>query len=315
MVQLAAYGPEGTIVAPRPPKRNSPPKKTTTAKKGPAVKSPFVGAESAPKENLGRFILIYGPPGEGKTSLAGQFEKPLFFTTYGEQGIHYLKKAGVVPADIPVIDLPAPWDESNIPSKKNHPGYDLLLSNLDIFVNGDHDRKTCVIDTLSGADTLALQTCASQQFGGDMASRSQEAWNHYANGPRKTAKAFWSRITEYGIAAAKAGKTVILLAHTATRPVVNLDGSDYDHHRPSTENSIWMETHKDLTDIVYLGRHLTFTTDPATKKKKVNSNSRFFGVENSTYYVAKNWINARGEVSCGKDAAETYAKLADKLKL
>lgn len=265
---------------------------------------------------LGRFMMFYGPPGEGKTSLAGQFEKPLFVTTSGEQGIHYLKKAGVVSTDIPVVTLDPPYDESEIVVGSPHPGWQRAIDILDLFIQEDHDRKTLVFDTTSGLDVLCMQTCAAVHFDGDMASRTQDSWNHYANGPRKAATAFWqSQFINRCVQAQAKGYTVILLAHSVTKTVNNLEGPDYEMYMPQLSNQIWSATSKDLTDLVFMGTRPSFVTDKQTKKKKVTGQEKFFGVESSTSYVAKNWHDVRGEFTAGESAAATYKVFSDSMKV
>lgn len=279
----------------------------------PAVSNPFATATSE-LPTLGRFVMIYAPPGGGKTSLAAQFPSPLFVITSGETGIHYLKKRGVADTNIPVITLDAPWDESNIPAGTPHPGWVKLIDTLGEFLNSDHQYQTLVLDTTSGADILCLQTCGSLDFGGDMVSRSQDSWNHYANGPRTAARTYWqSQLINLCTRIRDKGKNVILLAHEAQKPKTNFEGSDYEMVVPQLTNQLWQSTHKDLTDLLYMFDRPVLTLDKATKKPKITGKNRFIGVSNSTFYNAKNWHDVRGEFQVGETASDVWNAVKENL--
>ena len=75
-------------------------------------------------------VLLYGPPGVGKTTFAGNAPAPIFIQT--EDG------AGVVGADR------FPLAES----------YDAVEQQLGTLVKEDHDFKTLVIDSLDWLESL-----------------------------------------------------------------------------------------------------------------------------------------------------------------
>lgn len=259
--------------------------------------------------------MFYGPPGEGKTSLAAQFDAPLFVITSGEQGIYHLKKSGVASKDIPVVQLDPLYPEDSIPVGQGHPGWEKAIETLQVFCKGQHDRKTIVYDTTSGLEALCFQHCASKQFGGDMESRTQDTWNHYANGPRKAASAYWqAEFLNLCLECKMKGYNVILLAHSTSKTVTNLDGPDYEIYQPQLTNKVWDYTSKDLSDCMFLGKRMQFITDQKTKKRSVVGQERFIGVESSTWYVAKNWENRHDEIEAGSSPAESYTNLMSAMK-
>jgi len=258
--------------------------------------------------------MFYGNPGEGKTSLAAQFPAPLFVITSGEQGIYHLKKGGVVPADVPVLQLDPLYDEDQIPAGEGHTGWMKLISTLDIFASGKHDRKTLVIDTCSGLEPLCLQHCASIHFAGDMKSRDRGSWNDYHSGPRKAATAYWqAQFINTCLRAKMAGLDIIVLAHSTSREQKNLEGTDFEMTIPQLSKGFWELIQKDLSDVMFLGRHVNQMIDPKTKDKLVTSIDRFVGVCQSTWYTAKNWENRRDEIEAGNSPQETYKRLMEVL--
>ena len=291
---------------PRPPK----PPATVTA----VLDNPFGASTDIP--DVGSFMMIYAPPGEGKTSLAGQFDKPLFVITSGEQGIYHLKKSGVVSSDIPVVQLDPLYDEDNIPANTGHPGYFRLIEVLNTFVNGSHDRKTLVIDTASGLIALLMQHCASVHYDGDMKSRDRGSWNDYYAGPRKTATTYLqSSVIRLCLEAKMKGLNVVLLAHCKSKDQTNYEGKNYEMMQPEMDNTFWTVLQKDLSDILFLGKHHNVRIDEKTKDVRVSSVTRFVGVTSSEWYFAKNWENRREEIEAGSTPQETFSNMRKVMSL
>jgi len=275
----------------------------------PKLPNPFSDSSTAIPDE-GKFIMIYSPPGEGKTTLASQFPSPMFIITHGETGIHAAKRKGVADKDIPVIELPALYAQSEIPVGKGHPGWDMCVSNTERFAKGGHSFRTLVIDTTSGLEALCFQHCASLQFEGDMQSRAQDCWNHYANGPRKAAESYWQgEFLTACINAVGKGYNVVLLGHSALRLQANPNGPDYNVFSPELQNKIFIYTNKVLHHMWFMGRYQEFQTEKGTRKRTVVNSERFIGVQTETWYQAKNWDNIQDPIICGASAAETYTNL------
>lgn len=280
---------------------------TSKTSKIPTLGDPFAELISEPVKT-GKFLMFFSEPGGGKTSLAAQFPESLFVITSNEQGIRQLQERGIVNPKLPVIDLDPLYNEDEIPVGKGHPGWIKAVSIASMFAEGNHPYKTIVYDTTSGLEGLCLQHCASIQFNSDMQSRTQDSWNHYANGPRKAAQTYWeSQFLNKCVEATTKGLNVILLAHSAIKTVENPNGPDYEIIQPQLNNSTWSYTSKALQGVFFLGKKRTFTTDPKTKKISVSGLSRFIGVETSTWYTAKNWYNLHDEIPAGESPAQSYA--------
>lgn len=294
----------------------TPPISSTPAKPLPVQPYSFEHARtSIPK--TGTFSLLYGKPGTGKTTLAAQFPKPLFIITSGETGIDKAKELGVADKTIPVVELESPFDSSSIPKSGGHPGYIKAIETLHAFAKKKHDRRTAVLDTLSGFELLALQHCASIEFDGDTESRKQDCWNHYATGPRRMAEGYWAgEFLPACIACVNAGYNVVLVGHTNIRNVPNPAGVNYEEYRPELHDRLISTTTKVVHNILFMGMS-TEMAEASSKggKQIVGAKNRFIGLDaEATWYMAKNWNNLTDPVFCGTSAKDTFSKLSEVLK-
>lgn len=293
-------------------------RKVTRAKTGP-LSNPFaVDDMSAP---LGRFVALYGPPGIGKTTTASYAPKPLFVCTADEKGIHEALKAGVVP-DISdwVVTLDALSAPDDIPANSGHPGWNKLLSTMDLFLTGEHDRRTLVIDTGSGLQGLCYQHCASVLYKGDMLD--PKGFMNYQEGYRKAAEQFWNgEFLARCNALTNAGYNVILLCHSKVYNVPNPGGEDYLCYMPSLakggkQDGIYEYTTKTVSAILFMGEHTRAEAETRKgKTKKVKSQYGFIGTRGEGWFVAKNWFNLQQDIDTGATAKETFANLNEHLKL
>jgi len=91
-------------------------------------------------------ILIYGPPGLGKTTLAAEFPNPVFLQI--ENGF---------PNDL--ADVPPHWERDQLGS------YEGVMDALGALYSDDHDRQTVVIDSLDKLEPWVwAKTCERQRW-------------------------------------------------------------------------------------------------------------------------------------------------------
>ena len=264
------------------------------------------------EEQLGRFLMFYGEAGMGKTTLAAQFEKPMFITTSGEQGAEIYKQKGVIPKDCPIVPLPDVFEQDAIPDGDGHPGWTKCLQTMERFLNAKHDRKTLIIDSVSGLQELCFQHCASKLWKGNMTEKTKDGFLSFYAGYTKAAEAYWdAQFLVLCLKLVRKGFNVILLAHSAYRTVDNPIGPDFQQYEPQLYKWIWSFTKKKLHGVYFLGQSVNVAIDEKTKKKKTLGDRRFVGIGPSTYFIAKSWITPTGEseIECGETAAETFKNL------
>ena len=263
----------------------------------------------------GKFLMLYSEAGMGKTTLASCFPDPIFITTAGEQGIHIYKQKGIVDKRMPVISLPALQPDEDIPVDDGSPGWLKLIDAMKRFLEGNHTKKTLIIDSVSGLQDLCFQHCASKLFGGKMNSKD---FTDYYRGYTKAAEQYWSgEFLPICLAIVKKGFNVILIAHSTSKEVDNPTGPDYMRYEPALYKQIWERTKKDLHGCFFLGQQILVAVDSKAKTKKAQAERRFIGLTPSTYYIAKSWCTTEGvsEVECGDNAQATYSKLAEVLSM
>jgi hypothetical protein len=276
------------------------------------VTNPFNAKTEIPEQ--GKFFLIYGEPGEGKTTLAAQFPKPIFITTHGETGIDSAKRVNVADKDIPVVRLTELYPSDEIPAGTGHEGFTECIDTLNIMAQGNHDRRTIVIDTLSGMEKIAEQHCASLEFNGDMFGRGQDEWNAWACGPRRMCDGYWlASFIPACLRCVEAGYNVVLLGHCKTATIKHPSVPDYQKYQPDLTDRIFNATSKSLQYILFLGRQPEFTEDKKTKKRTVAASNRFVGVARDTWYEAKNWDDLQDPIFCGLSAKDTYTNLTESI--
>lgn len=136
------------------------------------------------KRNDPPVMLLYGVDGIGKTSLAAEYPEPIYLATEGERP----------PSD---VELATPGTIET---------FDELLDIIGQLLTEDHDRKTVIIDSLDGLESLVWKsTCA--RIG---VSSIEEAG--FGKGYVE-ADAEWNELMAAVSALAQAGMYVVMLAH------------------------------------------------------------------------------------------------------
>jgi hypothetical protein len=302
------------------PVTGSAPAKAATKKSSPA-KPAVVKAMDNPFNTTtdfiepGIFILPYGPPGEGKTTVFAHAPAPLFVHTSDEQGIKQALAKGVVPADVKnwLVELEPLFNTGTAPDKVGHPGWIKLMSTMALFEEGNHDRRTLVIDSTSGLQGICHQHCASKLFKGDMTDPAG-FMNYYA-GYIKAAEQFWKQ--EFMVACSRIvakGYNIILLAHSTLQNEPNPAGADFQIFAPDLDKRIWNETKKSVQGVLFMGRCQSLKKDEK-RKTKVSAEHRFIGVARETWYEAKNWFNLDEPIDVGSTAKETWDNLNKVLQM
>ena len=132
-------------------------------------------------------IVIYGPEGIGKTTLAAQMPDPVFIDVEGST------------SDMDVIRSPTPSSWRS------------LVDTVDAFVRNHHGRRTLVVDTADWAEKLCIaHVCAANNM---TSLGGQEDYGRSYN----LLETEWRRFLDSLSRVAASGMHVCLTAHTGIR--------------------------------------------------------------------------------------------------
>ncbi len=224
--------------------------------------------------------LLYGVDGVGKTSLAAEWPDPIYLHTEGEEP----------PND---VELATPGTLTS---------YEELLGLIGELVTEDHDRKTVIIDSLDGLESLVwAATCERLKVG----SIEEPG---FGKGYVETDKE-WQDLLG-GIAALKArGIAVVMLAHPE---IVRFDSPISD---PYSRYGIKLHKRasalvREKADIVgFINYRTTLKTKEVGPKKAIThgegGGDRQIHLEERPGFVAKNRYNMPTAVPYKKGAGYT----------
>lgn len=203
-------------------------------------------------------VVIYGPEGIGKSTLASQFPAPIF------------------------IDVEDGTDQLNITRTPKPTSWTLLMGLIGEFTKQDwHDRKTLVIDTADWASMLCVKhVCASHSKDGI------EAFG-YGKGFVYLEEEF-GRMLNLLTQCRDAGMNIVILAHSQMRKFENPDESgSYDRYEMKTHKKI-AALIKEWADMVLFCNYRTFVVEDEDGKKKVQGGARTIYTTHHPCWDAKN---------------------------
>ncbi|MGU7859879.1 ATP-binding protein [Streptococcus suis] len=216
-------------------------------------------------------VVIYGPEGIGKSSLAAQFPNPLFIDTEGSTDN----------MDVARADKPTSWT---------------MLMNHIAFVKANPTIcQTLVIDTIDWAEALALQYICAQHNKSGIEDFGWGAGYTYLIEEIGRLLDRLQELVELGI-------NVVLTAHAQVKKFTKPDElGGYDRYElklsnKKTETNVSAKV-KEWADMVLFLNYKTFiVTDDKTKKQKAQGGQRVMQTTHSPSWDAKNRHNLPEEL-------------------
>lgn len=160
-------------------------------------------------------IVLYGPPGIGKSTFGADAPKPVFVTT--EDGVD----------NLPVAQFPKAesWNE--------------LLGRVKQVATEEHEFQTIVLDTLNGAFELACQHVCATLYGGQwVAQKGHGGFMGFYQGYKATSEEIRTLLAPLDACRAR-GMTVILLAHAGLQNVKHPVDGEYNKFAPDVDKNTW----------------------------------------------------------------------------
>lgn len=231
-------------------------------------------------------VLIYGPPGLGKTSLAAQFPRPIIIDV--EDGT----PSGVDIATFGQIET-----------------YDQALDALKSLYGGEHDFGTLIIDTLDRLEPLVwAKTCEANNW----SSIEQPG---YGKG-YVAADEFWQKLLKgCNALRTKRGMSIILVAHSSIERFDDPTAAPYSRYDIRLHKRANAIVQDEVDAILFINQDIAVTSEDVGFNKKVRraegGTHRWIYTEGTPAFTAKNRFGLPPKLKF--DEGRGYAQLAQYL--
>lgn len=272
-------------------------KKKSTSRTGNLKK----GKKEKPKRSrdLPLSLVVYGPPGIGKTSFAAAFPKPLFIIDPQEDGIYDLVQRGQCEAPVDIV-MASDWEKT------------LALVNEASSTDG---IETIVLDSATGFEKLCFLYHCREYFDDDWTSKG---FYSYQQGPKNAAKKDWPiLLDELNLCRmSDHPKTVILLAHSQIKTFSNPEGADYDRYSPYMDKETWAQTHRWAGMVLFYNYYIDLDKKASATKSKAKPKGehlRYLYTEWAPTYDAKNRHGLQSVIEAGESGKDSYKSFQEAL--
>jgi len=238
-------------------------------------------------------IVIYGPPGWGKTSFAAHMPKAIFLMTPGEDRIKKLIEQQLVPPVDYFEDTADSWDEVTAAVKQ--------------LLDQQHSFQTLVIDTGNGAEALAQRHVCESEFAGDW---GEGGYNSFGRGEKITANRLWSPFVALLDRLREERKMrIVLCCHAGIRTVKNPEGADYDRIEPALSRLGWGLTSKWADMILCGASEIRVKKESKLARGKAEGHGvRLLHTATSAAYEAKNCHRLPPTINLGNDPLKMWER-------
>lgn len=223
------------------------------------------------------YLVIYGPPGAGKSTVASKAPKPIFIQT--ERGLD----------QITVDRLPIPKDFREL--------WDQIVA-LD---SEEHDYETIVVDTLDAVELLIWQRVCQE---GKCKSIEDYAGG-YGKGFTRAREIFTGLLNKLSEMSERF--TVVLICHSHVKTISDpMLGTAYDTHKMRLQDKSVEIVRQVVDGILFVQLDMTIQKDnpKARKGRGIVSGDRYFWTQPSTGIEAKNRWNLPNPLEFSWEALE-----------
>lgn len=239
-------------------------------------------------------IILFAPPGWGKTSFATGFPKPIFLMTPGEDRLIKLIEQRLVPPTPHFPDLAEQWSH--------------VCDVVADLTRDDHPHHSLIIDTGNGTERLAHEDICDREFSSDW---GEQGFNAFGRGEKISTNKLWIPfLAQLDQLRAARAMRIVLLCHTGTRSTKNPDGPDYDKIEPALSRTAWAATSKWADMILYGAFEVQAKKDdPKAKTQKAKGHGgrvRILHTSPTAAYEAKNCHRLPPTIRLGEDPARAF---------
>lgn len=235
-----------------------------------------------------QIITFCGDAGLGKSSLAATFPKPIFIRA--EDGVARVPQA-FRPAALPPVRTE-----------------DQFWEQLKALVHEEHDYKTCVIDTVSAADRMFVQSILKQD---GRAKSLNQALGGYGAGFSALAAKHQQVRNAAEMMRIKRGMNVVFLAHTEVGTMRLPDMDDFSRYSLRMTHDKSLPPYLDDVDAVgFIRQRIALKGDDGERKKAISDDTRELVMHVTASNVSKNpyGITDPMEIELGKNPLGAFVK-------
>lgn len=236
----------------------------------------------------------------GKTTLGAMFPSPVFIESRGETGLETL------------IDANRVKETPHYPECMN---WDSLVGSVDSLIEESHEYKTCVVDTINGAEALCHEHVCKNECGGDM-----DKFLAYGRGIEMSLPYWRTLLQKLDRLRTERRMTVLFLYHMKVQAFKNPEGPDYDRYEPEMHKSTWGLTKKWL-DVILFGNFDASVSNVKENKmtgeskgKGRGGTARMLYAQRTVAYDAGNRIGLPPEIDMGSSPEEAWANFMAAVK-
>jgi len=234
-------------------------------------------------------MVIIGPPGVGKSSMAGNIPGAVALPFAQENTWSLLKKSGAVPADLPTLPPVESWTD--------------MLSMMDSLATGEHDYKALVVDTLGCAERLCHEHVCVTQLGGDWGERG---FCGFQRGYEISLPEWRNLLNAFDRLRDQRKMRIILLGHTKISPYKNPIGNDYDRFVCDIHHKTWSLTHRWADAVLFANYFVIVEDKKGSRSKASGGQERNIYTEHDASYDAKNRFGLPAEIPMGESGKEAW---------
>lgn len=239
-------------------------------------------------------IIVYGPPGVGKTEFAANFPGAGFVYDPQEDGVMDLMEFGKCPT---------------LRFTREVSRFEQTLDVCDELAAGRHDVQTVVFDSFTGFEKLCFAYHCEQHFDSDWSSKG---FYSFQQGPKNAAKTDIPRLLDAFNDVRRAGINVILIAHSQEKRYENPEGADYTRFTPTCDKESWHQLSRWAKAILFYNYHVDILVRKGTDKlgrgkAQAQTEARYIYTEWSPAYDAKNRYGLSPLIDAGGNGREAYA--------
>lgn len=243
---------------------------------------------------VGKFLVLYGPHGIGKTTFAAQADESVFVQAR-DRSLDVLASSGLIDKR-PTIDV-TDWNDA--------------LNALDWLATPKaHDYRVVVIDGISGLEEMCDEYTLSTDYKGN-----RERYLAYGAGHRFSAD-HWGDLLNSIEKIKDQGITAILLGHRGLSDVKNAEGANYSKFMPGMHQLKFTPTAQ-YSDAVLRMDYVIEVRDinDQTKKGKASGTSkRYLFCDGEVSFEAKNRLGLPPLIDLGnKGHKEAWSRFVEAL--